>query len=43
MSDLMEWFLIFFMFYTFFAVWVMSSALEEIIEILKDIIDSKSR
>jgi len=39
----MEWILIFFVLYIFFAVWVMSSALEEIIDILKKIKDSKSR
>jgi hypothetical protein len=36
MTELVEWFLIFFMFYTFFAVWVISNTLEEIINILKN-------
>jgi len=39
MNDLMEWFQIFFVFYVFISVWVISSMLDKILKLLSDIID----
>jgi hypothetical protein len=36
MSNFMEWMLIFFMFYTFCSVWLISTMLEKILKILKE-------
>ena len=36
MTELMEWMLIFFMFYTFCSVWFITNMLEKIVKILKE-------
>jgi hypothetical protein len=36
MTDLMEWFLIFFMFYTFCSFWLISKILDNILKILEE-------
>ena len=36
MTDLMEWMLIFFMFYTFLSVWIITGILDNILTILKE-------
>ena len=36
MTDLMEWILIFFMFYTFLSVWIITGILDNILTILKE-------
>ena len=35
---MMEWFLIFFMFYVFLSVWVISSMLDKILKLLSEIV-----
>ena len=39
MTDLMEWMLIFFMFYTFLSVWYISGILEKILKLLTEMIE----
>jgi hypothetical protein len=41
MSNIMEWMIIFFMLYTFFAVWFIVDVLEKIIIILSQINDKE--
>ena len=36
MTDFMEWMLIFFMFYTFLSVWIITGILEKILTVLKE-------
>ena len=36
MTDLMEWMLIFFMFYTFCSVWLLTGMIEKILKILEE-------
>jgi cell division protein FtsB len=38
MSDIMEWFLIFFMLYVFLSVWVFTNMLEKILNLLYEIV-----
>jgi cell division protein FtsB len=37
-GKMMEWFLIFFMFYVFLSVWVISSMLDKILKLLSEIV-----
>ena len=41
MSDYMEWFLIFFMFYVFLSVWVFTNTLEKILKVLSEMVKDK--
>lgn len=41
MSDFIEWFLIFFMFYVFLSVWVFTNTLEKILKVLSEMVKDK--
>lgn len=42
-GKMMEWFLIFFMFYVFLSVWVISSMLEKILKLLSEIVEEMEK
>ena len=41
MSDFIEWFLVFFMFYVFLSVWVFTNTLEKILKVLSEMVKDK--
>jgi hypothetical protein len=40
-SDFIEWFLVFFMFYVFLSVWVFTNTLEKILKVLSEMVKDK--
>ena len=43
MIDAMGWFLIFFIFYVFVSIWVLTNTLEKILKVLSEMIEDKGK